>query len=249
MTGQAAAPESFVFVVTYGRSGSTLLQKILNGIPGYCVRGENANGLLHIFHAWHAMTETRSVRSLRRLNSATDIDHPWHGAELINPDMLAHAMIKTFVDHVLNLPEGTRVGGFKEIRWHKAEDQFPEFMRFVHTYFPNAKVIVNTRNLDAVARSGWWAKQKPEQVKTVLGKAGAMFAAYREEFPDASISLHYDDYTGNPDAFIKLFDFLGETFDRDAVKAVLDTPLRHMKKSTERNKAPRLKRPATQPQL
>ena len=30
---------SYVFICTYGRSGSTLLQGVLNSIPGYLIRG------------------------------------------------------------------------------------------------------------------------------------------------------------------------------------------------------------------
>ena len=33
--------DGFVFVVTYGRSGSTLLQTVLQSIDGYFIRGEN----------------------------------------------------------------------------------------------------------------------------------------------------------------------------------------------------------------
>jgi hypothetical protein len=36
----------YVFVMTYGRSGSTLLMGLLNTIPGYLVRGENDDGML-----------------------------------------------------------------------------------------------------------------------------------------------------------------------------------------------------------
>ena len=50
-----AVSEGFVFVVTYGRSGSTLLQNVLNTIPGYCIRGENANTLAHLAKACHAV--------------------------------------------------------------------------------------------------------------------------------------------------------------------------------------------------
>jgi hypothetical protein len=38
----------YVFIVTYGRSGSTLLQGVLNSIPGYLVRGENRQALRHL---------------------------------------------------------------------------------------------------------------------------------------------------------------------------------------------------------
>src|SRR6478609_6549835 len=42
----------YVFVMTYGRSGSTLLMGLLNTIPGYLIRGENDDALrfLHKFH-------------------------------------------------------------------------------------------------------------------------------------------------------------------------------------------------------
>src|SRR5829696_1859856 len=42
----------YVFVMTYGRSGSTLLMGLLNTIPGYLVRGENDDALrfLYDFH-------------------------------------------------------------------------------------------------------------------------------------------------------------------------------------------------------
>ena len=42
----------YVFVMTYGRSGSTLVQGLLNAIPGYLIRGENAAALNHL-HGFH----------------------------------------------------------------------------------------------------------------------------------------------------------------------------------------------------
>ena len=44
--------EGYLIVVTYGRSGSTLLQSILQSIPGYSFTGENNNVLLPLFHAF-----------------------------------------------------------------------------------------------------------------------------------------------------------------------------------------------------
>ena len=37
-----------VFVMTYGRSGSTLLMGILNSIPGWLLRGENRHAMRHL---------------------------------------------------------------------------------------------------------------------------------------------------------------------------------------------------------
>ena len=50
--GPASRDLGYVFVMTYGRSGSTLLMGLLNTIPGYLIRGENDDALrfLHDFH-------------------------------------------------------------------------------------------------------------------------------------------------------------------------------------------------------
>ncbi len=42
---------SVVFILTYPRSGSKLLQGIINTIPGYCLRGENYSMLFYLFLA------------------------------------------------------------------------------------------------------------------------------------------------------------------------------------------------------
>src|SRR3954464_1127587 len=56
----------FVFVVTYGRSGSTLVQGLLNALPGTLVRGENNFYILPLFQAW----SLASAFQARFMNSA-----------------------------------------------------------------------------------------------------------------------------------------------------------------------------------
>ena len=46
-----------VFVVTYGRSGSTVLQNMLNALPGHILRGENANLLAPLVRAWQDLRQ------------------------------------------------------------------------------------------------------------------------------------------------------------------------------------------------
>src|SRR6056297_391020 len=54
-----SAVEKSVFVVTYGRSGSTLVQNLLNGLPGACVRGENENLLAPLVRAWDIVRHSK----------------------------------------------------------------------------------------------------------------------------------------------------------------------------------------------
>lgn len=222
-----APKDGYVFVVTYGRSGSTLLQNLLNALPGYCIRGENANTLAHLAMAWQAVESEEAMRGERREGNVTTPDHPWYGAELVRPNPYGRSLADTFVREVLHLPAGTRVGGFKEIRFHNSPPMFRACLGFIRSFFPGARLIFNTRSHDAVVKSGWWAKMPEEHVRKVLGQAESLFDDWIARHPDMSLKLHYDDYVGQPDALRGLYDFLGEPFDETRIAGVMDRRLTH----------------------
>ena len=67
-----------VFVMTYGRSGSTLLMGILNSIPGWLLRGENRHAMRHLYDFHRSgLTERARVDPAR----ASQPTHPWFGIE------------------------------------------------------------------------------------------------------------------------------------------------------------------------
>lgn len=230
-------PQGHVFVVTYGRSGSTLLQNVLNAIPGYLIRGENENLLWPLVQAWTIARdsgEIRARREARRQNRQPDpryglqID-PWFGAELIEPPELGRALARVFTDEVLKPGPGTRVTGFKEIRFHLAGERMPSYFDFMLNFFPGSRLVFNTRNLDDVKKSGWWASYDDAAFRAEVGTADAGYRAYAEAHPKRTIVMHYDDYKGRPQAFRRLFDFLGEPFDADRVAEVIGQRLDHLK--------------------
>jgi hypothetical protein len=51
-----------IFVVTYGRSGSTLLQGVLNGIPGFLIRGENKDIVGHLLGLVNDVSNERAPK-------------------------------------------------------------------------------------------------------------------------------------------------------------------------------------------
>lgn len=236
----AAPRDGYLFIVTYGRSGSTLTQGLVNAIPGYCIRGENGNLLHHLARAV-AVADRADNLSWRREDIArppeaqrpfltgiigTPAD-PWYGAEAIDPDALGRALADAFVREVLHPPEGTRVAGFKEIRWHEDARFFPDFLRIVRRIFPRARFLFQTRDHEAVARSKWWGTRPREAVLAELARAEALYAAFLAENPDCSLLIRYEDYAAGPEAARRIFDFLGEPFDPDRVAAVLGRTLKH----------------------
>lgn len=225
--------DGYVFIVTYGRSGSTLLQNVLNSIDGYCIRGENNNSLFHLARAWTAIQDSDPMRGMRRSGAASAQTHPWYGAEMIDPEIYGRSLANVFVREVLNPPSDARVAGFKEIRFHIHGPQFRSYLNFIHEFFPKARFVFNTRDHDAVVKSGWWANMEPETVRETLSGAERLFARYLEEYPERGLRMHYDDYVGEPQALGRLFDFLGERYDETMVRQVMETRLTHLKSRTE----------------
>ncbi|MFD0980792.1 sulfotransferase [Tropicimonas aquimaris] len=221
--------EGYLFVVTYGRSGSTLLQNLLNGIDGYCIRGENNATLQHLALSWNAMANKSPMANVRRAGRTTEQSDPWYGTELTNADRFGASIGNAFVREVLILPEGTRVGGFKEIRYLMPRSEFMTYMNYLLRFFPNPRFLFNTRDHEAVARSGWWAECNTENVLNQLSTAEATWDVFIEAHPELCLKLHYDDYTADPSCFDALFDFLGEPRDPELVERVLGTRLTHLK--------------------
>ena len=204
----------FVFVVTYGRSGSTLLMGLLNSIPGYLIRGENWDALHHLFRFHRTLVEGSQKWEPARLRQRT---HPFFGAADF-PEQRSYARTRDLVvDTVLRPEADTRVTGFKEIRWYR--DDVEEYVAWLREVFPGARFVVNTRDHDEVRRSGWWAKH-PENAES-LPRVEARILALADALGGAAYRVHYNDYVADPSVLRGLYDWLGEPFDETAVRAVL----------------------------
>jgi len=206
----------YLFVVTYGRSGSTLLMGLLNSIPGYLVRGENWDALNHLFRFHQTLVEGSTRWDPARLRQRT---HPFFGAGDFPEQRSLERIRELVVDTVLRPRDDTRVTGFKEIRWY--HDDVDEYVAWLRSVFPGARFVVNTRDHDEVRRSGWWAKH-PDKAED-LPRIEARILALADALGDAAYRLHYNDYVSDPTVLRGLFDWLGEPWDEPAVRAVLET--------------------------
>lgn len=221
-----------LFVVTYGRSGSTLLQNMLNALPGVTLRGENNNLLAPLVAGWQGLRQfyPEQLARMKIAGSLPSGPHqPWFGYENITSDAYGREMAVGFLRGVLCPPPGTHTIGFKEIRWHEDPELFLPMLEFLHQYFPGARFVFNTRDHGEVCRSGWWKNMDPDLVRAELTRAEALYDQWQAAHPDCSLAMHYNDYIQGPEAWRALFDFIGEAFDADLVQAALDHKLMHMK--------------------
>lgn len=212
--GESADP-GYLFVMTYGRSGSTLVQGILNSIPGYLIRGENSAALNHLY-AFHQTLLAESQRG--NLVNRRKVTHPFYGMPDFPPAVSLAGIRRLVLDTVLRPGPDTRVTGFKEIRWY--QEDLAEYVDFLRQVFPGARFVVNTRNQADVLKSKWWAKKDNSDYLAGIERRILDVAA---GLGDAAYRVHYDDYVADPAVLHGLYDWLGEEFDLDRARVTLGT--------------------------
>lgn len=216
----------YVFIITYGRSGSTLLQALLNSLPGYDIRGENANALLPLF---------RSCKRAHRAYGTANPDHrqvdsPWYGAPDIDVNAYANDLVKAFKTHILceTRKKDIRVTGFKEVRYLELDaNELEEYLDFIRHHFASARFLFNVRKAEDVAQSSWWRDRDQQSALTKINDANQRFTAYCGIHSEDCHLVDYDAITADIGALKPLFTFLGEPFDSAHCASVLARKLTH----------------------
>lgn len=208
----APRPLNYLFVVSYGRSGSTLVQGLLNAIPGYLIRGENRGSVYRLYQFHQAVEAARDefaeTEALTPRNS-------WYGIDQYAASSAVARMRSMMLDTLLKPQPDTRVIGYKEIRWFY--NDWERYLTFFRELFPGARFVINTRDHEGVASSKWFTNHPREKVLKQLAGWEEQLDAMATLLGDAAYRVHYDDYVADPKALAGLFEWLGEPFDVAAV--------------------------------
>ena len=209
-----------ILIVTYGRSGSTLLQGIINTLPNVIVRGENFNFCWGLYHSWKSLTETKTQFA----DKGRDATAAWYGAQHIDPDkflLQAREILKT----QLSIPsqDPPICWGFKEIRYIDNLEALPGYLQFLSTLLPNVAILFNTRSHDSVCDSAFWKNHDHAKLREVLKRADRMFLDYAEQHINAYV-VRYENIVRGRHHLSSLFEFLGAEVDQEAIEEVLSTP-------------------------
>jgi hypothetical protein len=204
------------FIVTYGKSGSTLLQGILNAVPGYLIRGENlgmVNGMRNIVKV--ADKAKRNYSRIGRTPSTA-----WYGIGEIDRDSLIRSLGDVFIREVLRPEPDTTCIGFKEIRYGPDDvGNLEALLTFMSEMFADSCFIFNSRNLAETSRRGMWTR-RPDSLTYLKAFESRMQAAHGSgAWP--SHWVDYDAYVHDPNELKPLFEFLGEDFDSQRVTEVM----------------------------
>jgi hypothetical protein len=204
----------YVFVMTYGRSGSTLLQGILNSTPGVMIRGEN-RGITYRLFEYHqsAVKDASWIGDVGRRKV-----NPFFGIRDYPAELALTRFRELILDTLLRPKPATTMVGFKEIRWY--QDDLADYVEFLREVFPGARFIVNTRRLEDVAKSSWMAnREDPLGDLQVIEKRILDVAA---GLGPVAFHVRYDEYVEDPTRLRGLFDWLGLEFDEARVRTAME---------------------------
>lgn len=216
------AVDKYVFIVTYGRSGSTLLQNLVGSLPGAHLLGENAGVPFKLAMAYKDATLIEDQQG-PWISLKTS---PWFGAEFFSADAFGQDCADLIHRHLLRPPRGTRIVGFKEIRWLDPDNDIDAAIAFLTKYFPKAYFVFNIRDPESTSRSGWWKDYKPEVAVARITDMRDRLIAKAAEI-DNAVLADYDVFSQDPYALKPVIEFLGETFDPDTLESVLGRKLDH----------------------
>lgn len=218
----------YLTVVTYGRTGSTAIQAALNALPGVIVRGENYNALRGLNAYVQAVAETADRHHAGRPT------HPWYGSARLSPADVVADLRRHVLDTLLRPRRDTRWIGFKEVRYepgHFAEDDdLLNYLLFLDKLLPGIRYLVNVRDPQASAASGWWPdNDRALEVVTatrdrLVGVVGDLRAILG---PERAVLVHYEEWTADPAVLLRAFADLGLPRDDRAVLAALEQRLDH----------------------
>jgi len=152
-----------VIVLGNGRSGTTLVQRVLN--TATVVHGENKGFWNHIYDSYKAwdyvpIWETKIAESKGQKPFTYDESDQYKPAWW-NPnyEKKKQMIIGYYKSLYLSL-HGT--GGFKEIRIHPDLNGWLTFMRLIRT---DVKFVFVYRPINEVIKSGWWKEKDREELK------------------------------------------------------------------------------------
>ncbi|MGH3506762.1 MAG: sulfotransferase [Nocardioidaceae bacterium] len=202
----------YVFVVTYGRSGSTLTQGLLNTMPGALVRGENDFYILHLYRAW------AGVRRFRRQYAAgaakQGAKSAFYGLDEIKPDDFVDSARELVLKELHGSSERSDLEllGFKEVLWHRIRPkETGSFFEFFERIFPDALYVLHRRDLGQVSTSGFWRRQDPSEVDRSLHRVEEIQEYLQETRPERTVETQYERYiSSDPDVVEKELRTLAE---------------------------------------
>jgi hypothetical protein len=209
-------PEAWpIFVMGCGRSGTTLVQRVINAAPDTAISGEHNGFLGPLAEAYYLQREKGCARLTspgddfqseirRRLKDPT----VWPGwTNAYRQEDLAGRYAELIAGCLGPDWIGERRWGFKEIRYGKG-DRVIEMLMDV---FPNGRFVFVARNpVDVIASQRLCAFGELELLLDDWLSKNETFSSYAEDCPDRCLLVRHERLVGSPRETVEaMYDWLG----------------------------------------
>lgn len=214
----------FIVILSVGRSGSTLLQGILNAFDNVLIRGENEAFIAHLYQSFTAL---KRAREQALSITPTTPESAWFGADQYDLELYLNDMAAAVARQILGKnPFGSYLTiGFKEIRWSPRTMSpyvaLEDYTGFIERMFPRSKFILLTRDIAAILNSGWWPEWDAIEASSEID---AFYARARSLTVRDLFQIDYTELTADGRKLQQLAHFVGKNFPTERIKAVLTTP-------------------------
>lgn len=210
-----------VFIVTYGRTGSTLLQGVLNACPGVTIHGENGGFFYYLYKAYESALRSRALLAGGEASAPTD---PFYGADGVDIPRLKAAIAGLMRDHLYrdDDPAESRLRGFKEVRYDMPD--LEAYLDFLGEVFERSCFVFLTRDARETGASGFWKGGDPALVEGKLRYMERAFESYRQRHPERCFALDYVDLTPAGPVLLGLLETLKLAADPESLRGVFNEP-------------------------
>ena len=187
----------FVIVLGQGRSGSTLILRLLNSVPAVRISGENLRAFDHLRHF------ADSYRQADRHRHSDFYKLAW-AAPCTHEQILGRLRQMVIATH----GPGDLIG-FKEIRYgRESYEEFAADLDWLRGLLPGVRFVLNTRDTESCLHSEWWAKD-PAASRILLDRVYDNFRRYYQQNRDCCYWMPYARLRHGDAVLRRMFDFLG----------------------------------------
>jgi hypothetical protein len=187
----------FVIILGQGRSGSTLILRLLNGIPGVRISGENnrAFDYLRAFADCYRDADRHRHSDFYKLAWTAPCSH--------------EQLTRNLRQMIINVYGPGKLIGFKEIRYGRDPyELFADSLDWLREFLPGVRFIFNTRDTESCVHSEWWASD-PENSRKILERVYDNFRRYYKLHRDCCYWMPYEHLRHGDRVLAGMFSFLG----------------------------------------
>lgn len=228
MPRRGARALEFLTIVTFGRSGSTALQAVLNAHPQTVIRGENYLAMRGL----QAYVQALAAAASRHHSGRPD--HPWFGTARLDARAAREGARRMFIDDVLRPRPDTVWSGYKEVRYETGyfpdPDSLLDHLLFVASFLPGVRFLINIRSAEPAVASGWWPDnpRAAEVVRDTIGNLRSVGEDLRSILGQGRVvSVDYEQWSVEPSTLCSALTSIGFPVNAAVVRQTLATHLDH----------------------